>query len=172
LNRLIDPTDGEIILNGQNILQLSMAELRTLRRHTISMVFQNFGLLPHLTVMDNVAFGLRVRGESRSQDRSKAQLWLQRVGLAEYAENYPEELSGGMRQRVGLARALANDARIILMDEAFSALDPLIRYEMQEQLLVLQSKLRKTIVFITHDIDEALRLGQNIVILREGRIEQ
>ncbi len=172
LNRLIDPTDGEIILNGQNILQLSMAELRTLRRHTISMVFQNFGLLPHLTVMDNVAFGLRVRGESRSQARSKAQLWLQRVGLAEYAENYPEELSGGMRQRVGLARALANDARIILMDEAFSALDPLIRYEMQEQLLVLQSKLRKTIVFITHDIDEALRLGQNIVILREGRIEQ
>lgn len=172
LNRLIDPSAGEIILDGQNILDLSLSELRTLRRYTISMVFQNFGLLPHLNVIDNVAFGLRVRGESRTQARQKSRQWLQRVGLSEYAENYPDELSGGMRQRVGLARALAIDARILLMDEAFSALDPLIRYDMQDQLLALQARLQKTIVFITHDIDEALRLGEHIVILRDGKIEQ
>ena len=172
LNRLIDPTEGEILLNDQNILALSLAELRQLRRHTISMVFQNFGLLPHLNVVDNVAFGLRVRGEGKDRSREIARTWLQRVGLEQYAVNFPEELSGGMRQRVGLARALANDAAVILMDEAFSALDPLIRYEMQEQLLGLQARLNKTIVFITHDIDEALRLGQNIVILRDGSVEQ
>lgn len=172
LNRLIDPTAGAIILDGHNILELSLADLRVLRRQTISMVFQNFGLLPHLSVIDNVAFGLRIRGESKAAARAKAQEWLQRVGLAEYERNYPDELSGGMRQRVGLARALAVDSRIILMDEAFSALDPLIRYEMQDQLLALQDRLKKTIVFITHDIDEALRLGQHIVILRDGQIEQ
>lgn len=172
LNRLIDPSAGEIILDNQNILDLSLADLRTLRRYTISMVFQNFGLLPHLNVIDNVAFGLRVRGESRKQARQTAQQWLKRVGLSEYADNFPDELSGGMRQRVGLARALAIDARIILMDEAFSALDPLIRYDMQDQLLALQERLQKTIVFITHDIDEALRLGQHIVILRDGKVEQ
>jgi len=172
LNRLIDPSAGEILLNNQNILALSLAELRKLRRGTISMVFQNFGLLPHINVIDNVAFGLRVRGESRPQARRKAQQWLTNVGLQEYALRYPDELSGGMQQRVGLARALATDSEIILMDEAFSALDPLIRYDMQEQLLNLQARLHKTIVFITHDIDEALRLGQHIAILRDGRLEQ
>ncbi|MFA5522097.1 MAG: betaine/proline/choline family ABC transporter ATP-binding protein [Castellaniella sp.] len=172
LNRLIDPSAGTILLNGRNILELSLSDLRQLRRHELSMVFQNFGLLPHLTVLDNVAFGLRVRGEPRTQARAAARQWLERVGLGEYARNYPDELSGGMRQRVGLARALATDAQVLLMDEAFSALDPLIRHDMQDQLLALQAGLHKTIVFITHDIDEALRLGQHIVILRDGVIEQ
>lgn len=172
LNRLIDPSWGEILLDGQNILALSLAELRELRRHQVSMVFQNFGLLPHVDVVDNVAFGLHVRGEKKSDARKTALVWLERVGLLEYAKNYPDELSGGMRQRVGLARALAIDAQVLLMDEAFSALDPLIRWDMQDQLLSLQQKLQKTIVFITHDIEEALRLGQHIIILREGRVEQ
>ena len=172
LNRLIDPSAGEILIDGENILALSLPELRELRRHKVSMVFQNFGLLPHINVLDNVAFGLNVRGESRQQARQVARLWLDRVGLSEYEKNYPDELSGGMRQRVGLARALAIDAQILLMDEAFSALDPLIRYDMQDQLLALQQRLHKTIVFITHDIEEALRLGQHIIILRDGRVEQ
>ena len=172
LNRLIDPSAGEILVDGQNILTLSMPALRELRRHRISMVFQNFGLLPHINVLDNVAFGLSVRGEDRRQAREKSRAWLEKVGLLAYEKNYPDELSGGMRQRVGLARALAIDADVLLMYEAFSALDPLIRYDMQDQLLSLQQTLQKTIVFITHDIDEALRLGQNIVILRDGKVEQ
>lgn len=172
LNRLIDPSAGEILVDGQNILDLSMPELRELRRHSISMVFQSFGLMPHLNVIDNVAFGLYVRGDKKTQAKHVATKWLERVGLADYATRYPDELSGGMRQRVGLARALAIDAEVLLMDEAFSALDPLIRYEMQDQLLSLQQRLKKTIVFITHDIDEALRLGQHIVILRDGKVEQ
>ena len=172
LNRLIDPSAGEIMVDGENILALSMPQLRELRRHKISMVFQNFGLLPHINVLDNVAFGLSVRGENRDQARDGARQWLERVGLAEYEKNYPDELSGGMKQRVGLARALAIDAQVLLMDEAFSALDPLIRYDMQDQLLALQQRLNKTIVFITHDIDEALRLGQHVIILRDGKVEQ
>lgn len=172
LNRLIDPSAGEILIDGQDILKLSMPELRQLRRHRVSMVFQGFGLLPHINVIDNVAFGLSVRGEKKSQARATALKWLDRVGLSEYATSYPDELSGGMRQRVGLARALAIDAEVLLMDEAFSALDPLIRYEMQDQLLALQQRLQKTIVFVTHDIDEALRLGQHIVILRDGKVVQ
>lgn len=172
LNRLIDPSAGRILFDGEDILELSMAQLRELRRHRVSMVFQSFGLLPHITVLDNVAFGLHVRGETRAQARSTARLWLERVGLAEYERNFPDELSGGMRQRVGLARALAIDADVLLMDEAFSALDPLIRYDMQDQLLELQQRLRKTIVFITHDIEEALRLGQHVIILRDGKVEQ
>jgi len=172
LNRLIDPSAGRILFDGEDILALSMPQLRELRRHRISMVFQSFGLLPHINVLDNVAFGLSVRGESRAQARETAGQWLERVGLSEYAKNYPDELSGGMRQRVGLARALAIDADVLLMDEAFSALDPLIRYDMQDQLLELQQRLRKTIVFVTHDIQEALRLGDHIVILRDGRVEQ
>jgi glycine betaine/proline transport system ATP-binding protein len=172
LNRLIDPSAGEILVDGQDILKLDMPALRELRRHKISMVFQNFGLLPHINVLDNVAFGLHVRGDAKAQAREAALQWLERVGLADYAQSYPDELSGGMRQRVGLARALAIDAEILLMDEAFSALDPLIRYDMQDQLLALQQRLQKTIVFITHDIDEALRLGQHIAILRDGRLEQ
>src|SRR5690606_8981043 len=141
LNRLIDPSAGQILIDGENILELSMAQLRELRRHRVSMVFQSFGLLPHITVLDNVAFGLLVRGESKTQARATATQWLERVGLAEYARNYPDELSGGMRQRVGLARALAIDADVLLMDEAFSALDPLIRYDMPDQLLELQQRL-------------------------------
>jgi len=172
LNRLIDPSAGQILIDGSNILDLGMPELRELRRHRISMVFQNFGLLPHVNVIDNVAFGLRVRGEGREQARRAARAWLERVGLLDYEANYPDELSGGMRQRVGLARALAIDADVLLMDEAFSALDPLIRQDMQDQLLALQQRLHKTIVFITHDIDEALRLGRHIVILRDGKVEQ
>lgn len=172
INRLIDPTAGQVLVDGQDILRLDMASLRQLRRHTISMVFQAFGLLPHLTVQDNVAFGLEVRGDGRRAAREQALQWLERVGLQDYARNYPDELSGGMQQRVGLARALAVDADILLMDEAFSALDPLIRYEMQDELLRLQQSLQKTIIFITHDIDEALRIGRHIVVLREGRVEQ
>jgi len=172
LNRLIDPSAGRVLLDGRNILELDMPALRELRRHRISMVFQAFGLMPHMNVRDNVAFGLLVRGDPKPQARRVAGEWLERVGLADYAEHYPDELSGGMRQRVGLARALAIDAEVLLMDEAFSALDPLIRYDMQDQLLELQSRLQKTIVFITHDIDEALRLGDHIVVLRDGRVEQ
>lgn len=172
LNRLIDPSAGTIHFDGEDILKLNLAQLRELRRHRVSMVFQSFGLLPHLTVLDNVAFGLHVRGENRRQARDTAKQWLERVGLTEYERNYPDELSGGMRQRVGLARALATDADVLLMDEAFSALDPLIRYDMQDQLLSLQQRLQKTIVFITHDIEEALRLGQHIIILKDGKVEQ
>lgn len=172
LNRLIDPSAGRVLLDGRNILELDMPALRELRRRRVSMVFQAFGLMPHMNVRDNAAFGLLVRGEPRRQAREVAAQWLERVGLAEYGSHYPDELSGGMRQRVGLARALAIDAEVLLMDEAFSALDPLIRYDMQDQLLELQQRLRKTIVFITHDIDEAMRLGDVIVILRDGRVEQ
>lgn len=172
INRLIDPSAGEIRVDGKNVLALNLDELRAWRRRAISMVFQNFGLLPHLNVLANVAFGLRVRGEPAAQARATASQWLQRVNLAGYESRYPDELSGGMRQRVGLARALAIDADILLMDEAFSALDPLIRYEMQDELLKLQQELHKTIVFVTHDIAEALRLGNHIIILREGRVEQ
>jgi len=172
LNRLIDPSAGQIWVDGHDILQLSLAQLRELRRHRVSMVFQSFGLLPHINVLENAAFGLHVRGEPAQQARDTALQWLERVGLAEYAHHYPDELSGGMRQRVGLARALAIDSDVLLMDEAFSALDPLIRYDMQDQLLELQQRLRKTIVFITHDIEEALRLGRHVIILRDGKVEQ
>lgn len=142
-NRLIDPTSGEILVDGENILNYDMEALRNFRRHKISMVFQSFGLLPHKTVMDNVAYGLMVRGESKAQCAERAQHWVTTVGLKGYEKKYPHQLSGGMRQRVGLARALAADTDIILMDEAFSALDPLIRAEMQDQLLELQSTLEK-----------------------------
>ncbi|OYT83604.1 MAG: ABC transporter ATP-binding protein [Pseudomonas sp. PGPPP4] len=171
-NRLIDPSSGRILIDGQDILQLPLPALRELRRQRISMVFQSFGLLPHRRVLDNVAYGLKVRGESKTVCRERALHWLEVVGLAGYERKWPHQLSGGMRQRVGLARALAADTEIILMDEAFSALDPLIRAEMQEQLLELQQRLHKTIVFITHDLDEALRLGNRIAILRDGRLVQ
>ncbi|MFA7438751.1 ATP-binding cassette domain-containing protein [Castellaniella sp.] len=172
LNRLIDPSAGEVRVDGKNILALSLSELRAWRRQAISMVFQNFGLLPHLDVQANVAFGLKVRGEAAQKARETARYWLARVGLDTYEKRYPDELSGGMRQRVGLARALAMDAEILLMDEAFSSLDPLIRYDMQDQLLALQRELHKTIVFVTHDIDEALRVADHVVVLRDGRVEQ
>lgn len=172
LNRLIDPTRGQILVDGENILEYDMPALRHFRRHTISMVFQSFGLLPHRNVLDNVAYGLKVRGESSAQCKERARHWIGRVGLQGYEQAFIHQLSGGMRQRVGLARALATDTDIILMDEAFSALDPLIRAEMQEQLLELQRMLKKTIVFITHDLDEALRIGNRIAVLKDGQLIQ
>jgi glycine betaine/proline transport system ATP-binding protein len=171
-NRLIEPTSGEIVIDGSDVIKLGAQGLRHLRRYQVSMVFQNFGLLPHQTVLDNTAYALRVRGESKSEANEKARVWLGKVGLNGYDEHYPDELSGGMRQRVGLARALAADTEVLLMDEAFSALDPLIRTEMQDQLLQLQATLQKTIVFITHDLDEALRIGNRIAILRDGKLVQ
>jgi glycine betaine/proline transport system ATP-binding protein len=171
-NRLIEPSAGEILLNGRDVLKLDDAELRQLRRKTISMVFQSFGLLPHKTVLENVAFGLLSRGDPKEPALTKARQWIDRVGLAGYEAKYPDELSGGMRQRVGLARALSMESDILLMDEAFSALDPLIRHDMQGLLLELQSTLNKTIIFITHDLDEALRIGNQIAILRDGELVQ
>ncbi len=171
-NRLIDPTSGQILVEGENILEYDMPALRQFRRKKISMVFQSFGLLPHRNVLDNVAYGLKVRGESQAQCNERARHWISVVGLQGYEQAFIHQLSGGMRQRVGLARALATDTDIILMDEAFSALDPLIRAEMQDQLLELQRNLKKTIVFITHDLDEALRIGNRIAILKDGQLIQ
>ncbi|EJI1383749.1 MULTISPECIES: quaternary amine ABC transporter ATP-binding protein [Vibrio] len=171
-NRLIDPTMGQILVEGVDVMQLSNKELEQFRRHKMSMVFQRFGLLPHRTVIDNIAYGLEVQGMSKEARLEKANEWLETVGLTGYEHQYPAQLSGGQQQRVGLARALATDAEILLMDEAFSALDPLIRSEMQDQLVELQQKLHKTIIFITHDLDEALRLGDRIAILKDGELVQ
>lgn len=197
LNRLIDPTSGKIWVNtginsttldksnfeakrinnsvtdsAINVLELDDKGLQQYRQQTISMVFQHFGLMPHLTVIQNVAYGLRVRKMSVSARHEIARHWLNEVGLPNLEQSYPDELSGGMQQRVGLARALATDTPILLMDEAFSALDPLIRNQLQDQLLELQERLHKTIVFITHDIDEAVKVGQRISILNGGRLVQ
>ncbi|AMF99535.1 MULTISPECIES: quaternary amine ABC transporter ATP-binding protein [Vibrio] len=171
-NRLIDPTMGQILVEGVDVMQLSPKELEEFRRHKMSMVFQRFGLLPHRTVVDNVAYGLEIQGIKKEARLAKANEWLETVGLKGYENQYPAQLSGGQQQRVGLARALATDAEILLMDEAFSALDPLIRSEMQDQLIELQEKLHKTIIFITHDLDEALRLGDRIAILKDGELVQ
>lgn len=171
-NRLIDPTEGKVIVEGQDIMTLNQAELREFRRVKMSMVFQRFGLMPHYTVLENAAFGLQVRGVAKKERLAKAKQWLEDVGLKGYEDQYPSQLSGGQQQRVGLARALSTDAEILLMDEAFSALDPLIRSEMQDQLVELQEKLHKTIIFITHDLDEALRIGDRIAILRDGELIQ
>lgn len=171
-NRLIDPSAGRIMVEGVDVMKLSARELEQFRRHKMSMVFQRFGLMPHRTVIENVSYGLRVQGVDKQTRRQKALQWLQTVGLAGYEEQYPSQLSGGQQQRVGLARALCTDAEILLMDEAFSALDPLIRSEMQDQLIELQQTLHKTIVFITHDLDEALRLGDRIAILKDGALVQ
>lgn len=172
INRLIEPTSGKIMINGRDVLSLSEPELREFRRSGTAMVFQKFALLPHRTVIANVMFGLEVRAFEKSKARDTAMRWIERVGLKGFENRYPNELSGGMQQRVGLARALTNDPAILLMDEAYSALDPLIRTDMQTMLLELQQELKKTIVFITHDLDEALRLGDQIVILRDGSIIQ
>jgi len=172
INRLIDPTEGQILVDGQDVLKLNQQELRDLRRHKISMVFQKFALFPHRTIMENVGYGLENQGIDKSKINETAERWIQRVGLGGFETHYPGQLSGGMQQRVGLARALATDAEVLLMDEAFSALDPLIRAEMQDILLDLQNELEKTIVFITHDLDEALRIGDTIAILRDGEIVQ
>ena len=171
-NRLIDPTDGQILVDGTDVLRMSGRELGRFRRTTMSMVFQRFGLMPHRTVIQNVAYGLAVRGMKKSEREDRARHWIGVVGLAGYENQYPTQLSGGMQQRVGLARALATDAEILLMDEAFSALDPLIRSQMQDQLIELQAELGKTIVFITHDLDEALRIGDHIAILKDGKLSQ
>ena len=168
INRLIEPTEGQVIVDDEDVLAMSQDDLRDFRRHKSSMVFQKFALLPHRTVAQNAAYGLTIQGISEGDAQDRAQRWIDRVGLGGFENHFPAQLSGGMQQRVGLARALATDAEILLMDEAFSALDPLIRTDMQDILLDLQSELHKTIVFITHDLDEALRIGDQIAILRDG----
>lgn len=172
LNRLIEPTSGEILIDGQDVLKCNEEELREIRRKKMAMVFQNFGLLPHRTVCKNVEFGLEIQGIDEKIRTEKAYKALELVGLKGYEEKMPHELSGGMQQRVGLARGLATEPEILLMDEAFSALDPLIRKDMQQEMIEIQSKMKKTIIFITHDLDEALRLGDRIAIMKDGVIEQ
>ena len=172
INRLIEPTEGQVLVDGADVLTMSPEDLREFRRHKQSMVFQKFALLPHRTVAQNAAYGLTVQGIAENEAKERAQRWIDRVGLGGFENHFPAQLSGGMQQRVGLARALATDAEILLMDEAFSALDPLIRTDMQDILLDLQEELHKTIVFITHDLDEALRIGDRISILRDGEIVQ
>ncbi|MFS8114271.1 glycine betaine/L-proline ABC transporter ATP-binding protein [Rhizobium jaguaris] len=172
INRLIDPTVGEVLVNGVDVVKMNQAELREFRRHQTAMVFQKFALLPHRNVLDNTVYGLEVQRMARAKSVDIAMKWLERVGLKGFEQKYPNQLSGGMQQRVGLARALANDAPVLLMDEAYSALDPLIRTDMQSVLLGIQKEIKKTIVFITHDLDEALRLGDQIAILRDGEIIQ
>lgn len=172
INRLIDPTGGEILIGGEDIVRMDQEELRTTRRRKLGMIFQNFALLPHRTVLDNVAFGLEIQGTPVEERHKKAEEALQMVGLGGYGASMPGELSGGMKQRVGLARALTSDPDILLMDEAFSALDPLIRRDMQDELLDLQQRLEKTIIFVTHDLDEALKLGDRIALMKDGAIVQ
>ncbi len=172
INRLIEPTDGEVLIDGEDITKMDKNELIKARREKLGMVFQQFGLFPHRTVLENVGYGLEIQGVKKEERNKRAQKSIEDVGLQGYENSYPKELSGGMQQRVGLARALANDSDILLMDEAFSALDPLIRKEMQDELLNLQNKLGKTILFITHDLDEALKLGDRIAIMKNGEIVQ
>lgn len=172
LNRLIEPTGGNIYIDGENISKMNKQQLIKVRREKMSMVFQNFGLFPQRTVLANTEFGLEIRGISKEERRLKAEKALDNAGLLPYKDQYPSQLSGGMQQRVGLARALANDPDILLMDEAFSALDPLIRKDMQDELLDLQQKMRKTIIFITHDLNEALRIGDRIALMKDGEIIQ
>lgn len=172
LNRLIDPTAGEILVDGEDVTKLSESDLRHLRQSKMSMVFQKFALLPHRTVLQNAATALAVQGADRATQDKEARRWLTRVGLGGYEDRYPSQLSGGMQQRVGIARALTAGTDIMLMDEAFSALDPLIRTDMQNLLLELQVELQKTIIFITHDLDEALKLADHLVILKDGAVVQ
>ena len=172
INRLIDPTSGEISVEGTNVMELDQKNLIEFRRHKMSMVFQRFGLFPHKTVIQNVGYGLEIQGKDLNERNIVAMEKINAVGLNGFEYQYPNQLSGGMQQRVGLARALATNTDIMLMDEAFSALDPLIRSDMQKQLIELQAELKKTILFITHDLDEALRLGDHIGILNHGRLVQ
>ncbi|WP_108307311.1 quaternary amine ABC transporter ATP-binding protein [Metalysinibacillus jejuensis] len=172
LNRLIEPTSGNIFIDGANISTMNKEALQKVRREQMSMVFQNFGLFPQRTLLQNTEYGLEVRGMPKAERREKAEKALENAGLLAYKDQYPNQLSGGMQQRVGLARALANDPQILLMDEAFSALDPLIRKEMQDELLELQDNVQKTIIFITHDLNEALRIGDHIALMKDGQIIQ
>ena len=172
LSRLIEPTAGEVLIDGEDVTAVSQERLRELRRTKMSMVFQHFGLLPHRRLLDNVAFGLEVQGKDKSSRLERAGEMLELVGLGGLGDSYPDQLSGGMQQRVGLARALANDPEILLFDEPFSALDPLIRRDMQDEVGRLQRELRKTTVFITHDLSEALKLGDRIAIMKDGRFVQ
>jgi glycine betaine/proline transport system ATP-binding protein len=172
LNRLIEPTTGDVIVDGQNVTRMTPDELVKFRLHNMSMVFQSFALMPHLNVLQNAAFGLELAGVEKSKRNSRAREALEQVGLAGWEDAFPVQLSGGMQQRVGLARGLAVDPDILLMDEAFSALDPLIRTEMQDELLKLQEQDQRTIVFISHDLDEALRIGDRIAIMESGRVIQ
>ncbi|WP_446900906.1 quaternary amine ABC transporter ATP-binding protein [Burkholderia sp. YIM B11467] len=172
-NRLIEPTSGQLLFRGRDILKLSKGEVRQIRRYNIGMVFQSFALLPHKTVMENIVFGRMLRGDPKATSMADAHKWLEgRIGLRGYGDKFPDELSGGMRQRVGLARALVSDPDILLMDEAFSALDPLIRADLQDLLLEMQKELKKTVIFITHDIDEAMKLGSRIAIMKDGEVVQ
>lgn len=172
LNRLIDPTAGEVIVDGCDITKIGAKELLEFRRQKTAMVFQKFALLPHRTVIENTIYGLEIKGVDKKQRIDVGMRWLERVGLKGLEDQYPYQLSGGMQQRVGLARALSNDAPVLLMDEAYSALDPLIRTDMQSVLLDIQKEIKKTVIFITHDLDEALRLGDQIAILRNGELIQ
>ena len=172
INRLIEPTVGSIVIEGEDVIQMSPEKLRRFRQEKTAMVFQSFALLPHKTVMDNVCYGIHLQGITGAVAEKRAQRWIDRVGLDGYEDRYPSQLSGGMKQRVGLARALTCDTEILMMDEAFSALDPLIRSDMQDLLLELQSELHKTVIFITHDLDEALKIGDQIAILNAGELIQ
>ncbi|MFF2889082.1 glycine betaine/L-proline ABC transporter ATP-binding protein [Paenibacillus sp. NPDC057967] len=172
LNRLIEPTTGQLLFNGNDVLKMNPEQLRQYRRKNIGMVFQKFALFPHRTVIQNIEYGLEIQGIEKKKRREMAMESLKLVGLSGYENSYPHQLSGGMQQRVGLARGLANDPEVLLMDEAFSALDPLIRKDMQDELLELQTKMKKTIVFITHDLDEALRIGDQIALMKDGSIVQ
>ena len=172
LTRLIEPTAGEVVIDDDDVLKMSESSLRDLRRNHVAMVFQHFGLLPHRRVLDNIAYGLEVRGVGRAERHAKAQEVLELVGLAGNANSYPDQLSGGMQQRVGLGRALAVDPSLLLFDEPFSALDPLIRRDMQDEICRLHEEVGKTMVFITHDLQEALKVGDRILIMRDGEVVQ